>query len=102
MSTGYAEVQALSPAVAATSLDEAACIVRRAVEDAVTAAVPGYWLRRAAVLEWARPRPGDFRGRASDAELAARDQRLARDAQLCREHAELLRGVEPWWLAEVA
>lgn len=94
----FGDVQAVSPAVSAVSMDQAACILRRAVEDALSASTPGFWRRRAEVFEWARPRPGDFIGRAAEAELAARDARLAGMAEACRRHAELVEGVRPWWL----
>lgn len=100
MST-YQDVQALSPAVSCVPLDRAASIVRRAVEDAVTAALPGYWRRRAQTFEDARPRPGDFTGRATELDLAALDLRLARAAAACRRHADLLEGLRPWWLPGV-
>jgi hypothetical protein len=64
---------------------------RRVVEEALTAALPAFWERRAEQLDDARPRPTDFHGRASSAELAERDRRLAEQAAACREHAELLR-----------
>jgi hypothetical protein len=53
--------------------------------------MPAFWERRAEQLDDARPRPTDFHGRASSAELAERDRRLAEQAAACREHAELLR-----------
>lgn len=63
---------------------------RRVLQDAMTEATAAYWLRRAAELEAARPRPGDFNGNATEAELAARDRRLANDAEGCRQRARLL------------
>ena len=64
---------------------------RRVVEEMLATALPAFWARRAEQLEDARPRPTDFNGRASLAELAERDRRLAEQAAACREHAELLR-----------
>ena len=64
---------------------------RRVVEEALTTAMPGFWERRAAELDDARPRRSDFNGRASSAELAERDRRLAEQAAACSRHAELLR-----------
>lgn len=62
----------------------------RLLEDALTAAMPFHWLRRAAQLDECRPRPGDFVGAATPAELAERDARLAEQAEACREHARFL------------
>lgn len=76
-------------------------IAERLLEDVLTSVAPEYWRRRAAILEDARPRPGDFNGRATRADLAARDARLAADAERCRQHAELITGVRPWWLGPI-
>lgn len=46
-------------------------MVRRLIQDAITAALPGQWERRARVFESARPRPGDYLGAASAADLDA-------------------------------
>lgn len=64
---------------------------QRAVQEAMTTALPFYWLRRADTLEAARPRPGDFVGQATKAQLEERDRGLAEAAAACREHAELVR-----------
>jgi hypothetical protein len=50
------------------------------------------WERRAALLEWARPKPTDFVGRSTVQERAERDAELAAAAKACRNHAALLRG----------
>ena len=50
------------------------------------------WERRAALLEWARPKPTDFVGHSTAQERAERDAELAAAAQACRAHAQLLRG----------
>jgi hypothetical protein len=65
-------------------------VARRAIQEAFGDQYAGQWLRRADVLEQARPRPGDFNGRASAEELAERDARLTADAERCRRHAALL------------
>ncbi len=50
----------------------------------------------------ARPRPGDFTGKATAAELAEADERCLQIALACRSHARLLSGEfgelggEPW------
>ena len=67
-------------------------MVRRLLQDAFTAAIPGQWERRARVFESARPRPGDYLGASSAADLAALDRRNAVSAAQCRIHAAILRG----------
>lgn len=64
---------------------------RRVIEESLLTGLPASWLRRAADFEAARPRPGDFNGRASAADLAARDRRCSEAAAVCWERAELLR-----------
>lgn len=75
----------------ATLAGELGPFARRVVEEALTTAMPGFWERRAAELDDARPRRSDFNGRASSAALAERDRRLAEQAAAHRAHAELLR-----------
>lgn len=75
---------------------------RRLLEEALLTAMPAGWLRRAADFEDARPRPGDFNGAATPAELAARDRRCAEAAQACRERAEMLGRFGGVFDAEVA
>lgn len=77
----------LAPAV----VDELTRPAVRAVQEAITTALPCSWDKRAEDLENARPRPGDFNGLATVAELAARDAQLREQAAACREHAQLLR-----------
>lgn len=64
----------------------------RIVQDILTEATARHWERRAAVIEWAAPKPGDFNGRATRAELNARSQRCREAAAACREHAQILLG----------
>ncbi len=59
----------------------------RVLQDALSEATAAYWRRRADTFEWARPRAGDFRGRATVAALNARDARLAATAESCRRRA---------------
>jgi hypothetical protein len=61
----------------------------RFLADALQEATAFYWQRRAETFEWAMPRPGDFTGRATPADLEARRQRLAAVAQACRERAQV-------------
>ena len=72
----------------------------RMIQEAMTAAVPHTWHRRAQTLEDARPRPDDFNGRATAEELAERDRRLADQAEGCRQKARFLTAY-PDVLAEV-
>lgn len=60
---------------------------RRVIQDALADGEAGYWLRRAATFEWARPRPGDYQGQATDEEYAALDRELAETAEACRARA---------------
>lgn len=59
------------------------------LHDVWCEATTTYWLIRAEQLDAARPRPGDFHGRATRQQLAARDARLAEAAAACRHRAEL-------------
>lgn len=61
----------------------------RVLQDCLTEATSDYWLRRAVTFEAARPRAGDFNGRATPDELAARDERCRLAAELCRHRAGL-------------
>lgn len=63
---------------------------RRVLQDALSEGLAATFDRRAALFEWARPRPTDFRGSATPTDLVARDARLRADAERCRRHAELL------------
>lgn len=99
--TGVIVPGRLALGLAATDPEAAAVILSRAIEDALSEATPGYWRRRAAALEAARPRPGDFPGRASEAELAERDRRLADAASACRRAAVLAETTRPWWVADL-
>lgn len=60
---------------------------RRVVQDALADATQLYWLRRAEAFEWARPKRGDFMGRATREEVASRDARLVEAARACRARA---------------
>jgi hypothetical protein len=64
---------------------------RRVLQDALAEATSGYWLRRAEALERARPRVGDYPGRASAGDLVARWQELTDIALACRRAATLAR-----------
>ena len=60
----------------------------RVVQDALADATSLYWERRAAMFEWARPRPGDYTGQATPADIARRDRELAEAAAACRARAD--------------
>jgi len=62
----------------------------RAVQEAVGNAAAFTWTRRAELLEFALSREGDFRGQATDEQIAERDRRLAAQVAACRHRAELL------------
>lgn len=62
---------------------------RRIILDAVNEALATTWLYRAEQLEQARPLVDDYHGRASSHEVLARDQRLATQAEACRNHASI-------------
>ncbi|WP_238175565.1 hypothetical protein [Kribbella pratensis] len=64
------------------------------LQDALAQALASFWDRRAAALEAALPRPGDFVGSATPEEIQARTQRLLEAIAACRVHAELLAGTE--------
>lgn len=65
-----------------------AAVAYRVLQEVWLEAQHAYWTRRAAALEAARPRPDDFHGQASHAELDARYRRLAGAARACRNRAE--------------
>jgi len=63
----------------------------RMIQEAMTAAVPSTWERRADTLDSCRPKQGDFAGKATPVELETRDLKLAEQAEACRLHATFLR-----------
>lgn len=60
---------------------------KRVVQDALTEAMADYWNRRAAVMEWARPRPDEFHGEATTEQLREQWYRLTATAEACRQRA---------------
>ena len=62
----------------------------RVLQDALNSGLAVTYRRRADALEAARPRPGDFTGRATVAELEERHRLLTERAEACRRHATLL------------
>lgn len=71
---------------------------RRVLVDLLLGGWGATWERRARALESARPRPGDFHGRANHEDLRAQYRRLTEAAQACRARAQ----VSPLELAEDA
>ncbi len=67
----------------------------RVLQDALTEATAAYWGRRAEAFQDARPRPGDFTGKATDADLAAADRRCADVARACRAKATVTTAGRP-------
>ena len=52
--------------------DHLSRIQHRVLQDALTQATAVYWRHRAAQLEAARPRPGDYHGQATTAQIRGR------------------------------
>ncbi len=67
----------------------AACVIR----DAIAKATPAGWDRTADRLETALPRPGDYLGRSTAAERAAREARLRTRIAACRNAAAFWRHI---------
>jgi hypothetical protein len=72
------------------ALVDAAQLGRRFVQDALNDALACTMRRRSALLEWARPKPGEYTGNTTPTELAERDRLLAAQAKACRNKAILL------------
>ena len=69
----------------------------RVLQDALSEATANYWRRRARMLDWAMPKPGEFHGRATRADLEARCARLRAEAAACRNRAAIAElGGAPW------
>jgi hypothetical protein len=65
-------------------------LLHNALTEAAAEATPEHWQRRADTFENARPRPGDYNGRATAQDLAERDARCAATAQACGNKAAFL------------
>lgn len=61
----------------------------RAIQDSIASSLSHQWLRRAEEFERAKPRPDDFRGRATDEQLAEQAARLTAKADACRHRADV-------------
>jgi len=73
----------------AAVVEQLDALQHRVVAEAVLSAGAKTWTRRAEMLEWARPRAGDWHGNATREELRARYDRLTEDAQACRNRARV-------------
>ena len=61
----------------------------RVLQDALAEATAAYWLRRAEQLERAKPRPGEFHGQMTRAELRAKWRELDEIVRACRNRATI-------------
>lgn len=71
----------------AIDLDRVRHFRLRVLSDALAEATSAYWLHRAEQFEAAAPRPGDFTGRATAADLDALGRRCRARAEACRQRA---------------
>lgn len=62
---------------------------QRVLADALAEATSTYWERRAEAFENAAPRPGDYPGMATAADLSAARERCLSTAAACRARASL-------------
>jgi hypothetical protein len=65
------------------------------LQDALTEATAGYWIRRAEQFEAAAPRRGEYHGSATADQVMATRARCIATAQACRLHAQLILGAVP-------
>ncbi len=63
---------------------------RRILEDGLLVAMPSTYRQRADMFDWARPKPNDYTGKATQKDLADLDERCRLVAEACRRHANLL------------
>jgi hypothetical protein len=78
--------------------DELTHLQRRILQDCVNSGLASTWERRAAMWEWARPRPGEHMGERSPAQAQAKWHELTAIADACRARAALSRqheGIDP-------
>lgn len=62
----------------------------RILQDALDQATIGHWLARHAALSASLPRPGDYVGHASPAQLAAQEAHTRAALQAIEQHVHLL------------
>jgi hypothetical protein len=69
----------------------------RVLQDALCHALARYWKRRAVMLRWAQPRPGEYAGRATVEQLREQWRRLEEQARACESRARVAElGGEGW------
>ncbi len=69
----------------------------RVLQDALSEATAAYWRRRAQILRWAQPRPGEYAGHSTPEQLRDRWQRLEEQAVACENRARVaMYGGEEW------
>jgi hypothetical protein len=73
----------------------------RLLQELFNEATALYWQRRAQDFERARPRAGEYMGRASAEELAEADARCAAVAEACRSRAKVSRFADDGELIEM-
>src|SRR3546814_21094895 len=62
----------------------------RVLQDALDQATIGHWLRRHAALSASLPRPDDYAGEATPAELDAREARIRAAMTAIEHHVQML------------
>jgi hypothetical protein len=62
----------------------------RVLQDCLTEATASYWVHRAYQFQEAAPKPGEFHGRATRAQLAEARRRCLAIALACRRRAQLI------------
>jgi hypothetical protein len=77
-------------------IDIAEAARRRAVQQAISDALPETWRRRAQDFRAAAPKPGDWPGQARLSELAERGRECLAIARACEAHAAVLAEGDPW------
>jgi hypothetical protein len=73
-----------------TQIDIDEQLRKRATQQAILAAEAWHWAKRAEEFDAAAPRPTDFNGRATAAQLAAATERCRATALACLRKAEFL------------
>ena len=63
---------------------------RRSLQQSISEAESWWWRWRAEQFDSARPRPTDFNGNATAADLAAADERCLGTIQACLNRADLI------------
>jgi hypothetical protein len=67
----------------------------RLLQDCLTEATAAYWVHRAYQFQEAAPKPGDFHGQATRAQLAEARGRCLAIALACRRRAQLIMDGRP-------